>query len=1098
MSSDGAASASSTGGAVLQVALEESPKWKEILEEIEGERQKQALSSEEITAEIQEGDNGIVLVACKDERSCMQLEDCITNGPQKALQEEWEKYLLSKVELRGFQTPQKKKSKPKPREPKGFGILDGVVPVTTAQNSEASSINKQEHDALLAAASEIRNQYKKDNVVEDDPQPHTGSKKREKGRGKGQNKRVKVTGRNAKNKDGFQHSEVETEDSPKISGSENEGQKAKIEQPVLDGKLQASAEKGVLRRHNQQPAHTANKNAKPIPPVHFYALESNQPILDTLMPSVIVVYDPDMTFVREIEVYKAENPSRRLKVYFLFYEDSTEVQKFEASIRRENGAFESLIRQKSMMMIPVDQNGHCLGLNSSMELEASSSQNSITRKAGGRKEVQKEMQVIVDMREFMSSLPNVLHQKGMRIIPVTLEVGDYILSPLICVERKSIQDLFMSFTSGRLYHQVEMMVRYYRMPVLLIEFSQDKSFSFQSASDIGDDVTPTNIISKLSLLALHFPRLRIIWSRSLHATAEIFASLKANQDEPDGVKAIRVGVPSEDGIVENDVRAENYNTSAVEFLRRLPGVTDSNYRAIMDGCSSLAELSLLPMDKLAELMGGQKAARTLRDFLDAKYPTRVEHFSPKASLSALTTHWSIDSWRSKPARQQPVYPDADDLDSILRTISTFPPIVFAGEARTLEERIANAAEGKAFLLQGGDCAESFKEFSANNIRDTFRVILQMSIALTFGAQMPIIKVGRMAGQFAKPRSDPVEIKDGVKLPSYRGDIINGADFDEQSRMPDPQRLIRAYLQSVGTLNLLRAFAQGGYAAIQRVSEWNLDFLHGEQGYKYMELARRVDESLGFMTACGLTVEHPIMKTTEFYTSHECLHLPYEQALTRVDSTTGLYYDCSAHMLWVGERTRQLDGAHVEFLRGISNPLGIKVSDKMEPEELVKLCQILNPHNRPGRLTIITRMGAEKMRIKLPHLIRAINQNDLMVTWVCDPMHGNTIKAPSSIKTRSFDAIRAELRAFFDVHELEGSHPGGVHLEMTGQNVTECVGGTKTVTFEDLKSRYHTHCDPRLNASQSLELAFAIAERLRKTRLRSADGIVSRRRNGYMA
>ncbi|CAM8896808.1 unnamed protein product [Rhodiola kirilowii] len=465
--------------------------------------------------------------------------------------------------------------------------------------------------------------------------------------------------------------------------------------------------------------------------------------------------------------------------------------------------------------------------------------------------------------------------------------------------------------------------------------------------------------------------------------------------------------------------------------------------------------------------------------------TITNSLHPSPSINAHTSTWSPSSWRSKPVQQQPVYPDEGDLESVLKTIESFPPIVFAGEARKLEEKLADAAVGKAFLLQGGDCAESFKEFNAVNIRDTFRVLLQMGIVLTFGGQMPVIKVGRMAGQFAKPRSDGFETKDGVSLPSYRGDNINGDAFDEKSRIPDPQRLIRAYLQSVGTLNLVRAFASGGYAAMQRVSQWNLDFVgNSEQGDRYMELAQRVDEAIGFMGAAGLTLDHPIMKTVDFWTSHECLHLPYEQALTREDSTTGLYYGCSAHMLWVGERTRQLDGAHVEFLRGVSNPLGIKVSNKMDPKELVKLCEILNPHNKPGRLTIITRMGADNMRIKLPHLIRAVRQAGLMVTWVSDPMHGNTIKAPCGLKTRPFDAIRAELRAFFDVHEQEGSHPGGVHLEMTGQNVTECVGGSNTVTFDDLNSRYHTHCDPRLNASQSLELAFAISERLRKKRLRS--------------
>nr|CAA75093.1 3-deoxy-D-arabino-heptulosonate 7-phosphate synthase [Morinda citrifolia] len=464
------------------------------------------------------------------------------------------------------------------------------------------------------------------------------------------------------------------------------------------------------------------------------------------------------------------------------------------------------------------------------------------------------------------------------------------------------------------------------------------------------------------------------------------------------------------------------------------------------------------------------------------------HRKRKANpISAVTTippaqkDWSPDSWKSKKASQLPEYPEKSELEAVLRTLKSFPPIVFAGESRKLEEKLGQAALGNAFLLQGGDCAESFKEFNANNIRDTFRVILQMGVVLMFGGQMPVIKVGRMAGQFAKPRSEPFEERDGVKLPSYRGDNVNGDAFDEKSRIPDPHRMIRAYSQSVSTLNLLRAFATGGYAAMQRVSQWNLDFTeHSEQGDRYRELAHRVDEALGFMAAAGLTDGHPVMSTTDFWTSHECLLLPYEQALTREDSTSGLYYDCSAHMLWVGERTRQLDGAHVEFLRGVANPLGIKVSDKMDPGELVRLIDILNPQNKAGRITVITRMGAENMRVKLPHLIRAVRRAGQIVTWVSDPMHGNTIKAPG-LKTRSFDSIRAEVRAFFDVHDQEGSCPGGVHLEMTGQNVTECVGGSRTITYNDLSSRYHTHCDPRLNASQSLELAFIIAERLRKRR-----------------
>ncbi|XP_071691627.1 phospho-2-dehydro-3-deoxyheptonate aldolase 2, chloroplastic-like [Rutidosis leptorrhynchoides] len=446
--------------------------------------------------------------------------------------------------------------------------------------------------------------------------------------------------------------------------------------------------------------------------------------------------------------------------------------------------------------------------------------------------------------------------------------------------------------------------------------------------------------------------------------------------------------------------------------------------------------------------------------------------------------WTPESWKTKPALQIPDYPDKDQLESVLKTLESYPPIVFAGECRKLEERLGEAARGDAFLLQGGDCAESFKEFKTDNLRDTFRLLLQMGVVLMFGGQMPVIKVGRMAGQFAKPRSDSFEEKDGVKLPSYRGDNINGDSFDEKSRIPDPYRMIQAYTQSVSTLNILRAFATGGYAAMQRVNQWNLDFTeHSEQGDRYRELAHRVDEAMGFMAAAGLTIDHPIMTTTQFWTSHECLLLPYEQALTREDSTSGLYYDCSAHMVWVGERTRQLDGAHIEFLRGVANPLGIKVSDKMDPSQLVKLIEILNPHNKPGRITVISRMGADNTRVKLPHLIRAVRGAGQIVTWVSDPMHGNTIKAPVGLKTRSFDAIRAEVTAFFDVHDQEGSYPGGVHLEMTGQNVTECVGGSRTITYNDLSSRYHTHCDPRLNASQSLELAFIIAERLRKGRVR---------------
>ncbi|XP_020237757.1 phospho-2-dehydro-3-deoxyheptonate aldolase 1, chloroplastic [Cajanus cajan] len=495
--------------------------------------------------------------------------------------------------------------------------------------------------------------------------------------------------------------------------------------------------------------------------------------------------------------------------------------------------------------------------------------------------------------------------------------------------------------------------------------------------------------------------------------------------------------------------------------------------------------SLLPSSNLKSNSQCYSSSRPRPRPIQAVQAAENKPAANAISVRRETTKWAVDSWKTKKALQLPEYPDREKLQSVLKSLETFPPIVFAGEARSLEERLGEAAMGRAFLLQGGDCAESFKEFHANNIRDTFRILLQMSVVMMFGGQMPVIKVGRMAGQFAKPRSGAFEEKDGVKLPVYRGDNVNGDAFDAKIRIPDPQRMIRAYSQSAATLNLLRAFATGGYAAMQRVSQWNLDFTqHSEQGDRYLELAHRVDEALGFMAASGLTVDHPIMQATEFWTSHECLLLPYEQTLTRLDSTSGLYYDCSAHMLWVGERTRQLDGAHVEFLRGVANPLGVKVSDKLDPNELVKLIEILNPQNKPGRITLITRMGAENMRIKLPHLIRAVRRAGQIVTWVTDPMHGNTIKAPCGLKTRPFDSIMAEVKAFFDVHEQEGSHAGGIHLEMTGQNVTECIGGSRTVTFDDLSSRYHTHCDPRLNASQSLELAFIISARLRKSRIGS--------------
>lgn len=408
------------------------------------------------------------------------------------------------------------------------------------------------------------------------------------------------------------------------------------------------------------------------------------------------------------------------------------------------------------------------------------------------------------------------------------------------------------------------------------------------------------------------------------------------------------------------------------------------------------------------------------------------------------------------------------------------PLVFAGEVRTLQEELAKASMGQGFLLMGGDCAEAFGEFSVNHIRDTFRVMLQMALVMTFGGAMPVVKVGRMAGQFAKPRSDADETINGVSLPSYRGDIINGEDFTSGARTHDPERMLSAYYQSAQTLNILRAFAIGGYADISRLHAWNLDFVENlPAGSRYREMCQKVDESLRFMRAIGVDTRAATFTQCNFYTAHECLLMPYEQALTRQDSITDRWYDCSSHMLWIGERTRQLDHAHVNFVKGIGNPIGVKVSDKATPEELLSILDIINPDNIPGKVTIIVRMGAEKLRQNLPKLIRAVQREGRTVLWCSDPVHGNTIKTESGIKTRPFDRIRDELRAFFDVHAEMGTHPGGVHLEMTGKDVTECVGGSvEEVKMDDLAKRYLTYCDPRLNGNQALELAFLIAERMR--------------------
>jgi 3-deoxy-7-phosphoheptulonate synthase len=445
----------------------------------------------------------------------------------------------------------------------------------------------------------------------------------------------------------------------------------------------------------------------------------------------------------------------------------------------------------------------------------------------------------------------------------------------------------------------------------------------------------------------------------------------------------------------------------------------------------------------------------------------------------MAANWAPDSWTRHEARQLPTYPDAAALTAATDQLATFPPLVFAGEARNLTASLAEVAAGKAFLLQGGDCAESFAEHSANNIRDTFRVILQMAVVLTFASKLPVVKLGRMAGQFAKPRSTDTETIGGVELPSYRGDNVNDIAFTAEARAPDPQRMIRAYSQSAATLNLLRAFAQGGYANLHQVHRWTHDFMgRSPWSKKYAETADRIGEALEFMAACGIDPETvPQLAQTHFYTSHEALLLQYEQALTRQDSLTGDWYDTSAHFLWIGDRTRFEGSSHVEYLRGIGNPIGIKCGPSLEPDALLRMLDTLNPARIPGRMTLITRYGYDKIEANLPRLVRAVTREGHPVVWSCDPMHGNVVKAANGYKTRPFDRILAEVRGFFAVHRAEGTHAGGIHAEMTGQNVTECTGGAVDVTEQSLADRYHTHCDPRLNASQSLELAFLLAEML---------------------
>ncbi len=446
--------------------------------------------------------------------------------------------------------------------------------------------------------------------------------------------------------------------------------------------------------------------------------------------------------------------------------------------------------------------------------------------------------------------------------------------------------------------------------------------------------------------------------------------------------------------------------------------------------------------------------------------------------------WTPDTWRTHPIRQIPAYPNPAKLEAMEAKLRGYPPLVFAGEARRLKAALAQVAEGRAFVLQGGDCAESFNDFTANVIRDTFRVLLQMAVVLTFGATVPVVKLGRMAGQFAKPRSSEMETVGGETLPSYRGDIVNGPEFTPEARLPDPQRMELGYFQSAGTLNLLRAFASGGYADLHEVHRWNLGFVaRSPLAERYRDLSGRIDETLAFMQACGITSgTTPQIRETDFYTSHEALLLPYEQALTRIDSTSGDWYACSAHFLWIGDRTRQPDGAHVEFLRGVENPIGIKVGPTTTPDDLLRLIDALNPADEAGRLTLIVRMGAETVEKAFPPLLRAVRRAGRRVVWLCDPMHGNTISTAHGRKTRSFDAILKEVRGFFDAHAAEGSWAGGVHVEMTGREVTECIGGANKLTEADLGERYETFCDPRLNAEQSLELAFLVAEELKARRI----------------
>ena len=450
----------------------------------------------------------------------------------------------------------------------------------------------------------------------------------------------------------------------------------------------------------------------------------------------------------------------------------------------------------------------------------------------------------------------------------------------------------------------------------------------------------------------------------------------------------------------------------------------------------------------------------------------------------MSTIWTPDSWRNFPIKQQPNYVDLKKLKKVEQELSSYPPLIFAQEARSLKETLADVSNGKAFLLQGGDCAESFTNFNASNIKSLFQVMMQMAVVMTFSGGKPVVKVGRVAGQFAKPRSSDTEMIDGIEYPSYRGDIVNDIEADLKLRVPNPKKLLKAYNQSAATLNLLRAFARGGLADLNKVHKWNLDYMKSHTlGTKYEEMATKISESLRFMESCGITSKNtPQLSQTTLYTSHEALLLNYEEAMTRKDSLSGDWYDCSAHMLWIGDRTRALDEAHIEYFRGIKNPIGCKVGPTMKEDELIKLIDTLNPQNEAGRLNLIVRMGADKIADHFPKLLKKVESEGKKIVWSCDPMHGNVEKADNGYKTRDFDNILSEVKQFFQIHKAQGSIAGGIHLEMTGQNVTECTGSKScAITTNDLTSRYHTQCDPRLNADQSLELAFMIGDALKEAR-----------------